>query len=75
MSRWTAADIPDQAGRTAVITGGNTRIGFETAKGLAHDGASVVLASRDTARAERAAERIGQGTSYGSAIELSGWID
>jgi NAD(P)-dependent dehydrogenase (short-subunit alcohol dehydrogenase family) len=63
MSRWTANDIPDQSGRTAVITGGNAGLGFETAKALAHRGASVVLASRDTAKAEQAAQRIGGGAS------------
>jgi len=64
VSHWTANDVPDQTGRIAVITGGNTGLGFETANALAHHGASVVLASRDTAKAERAAQRIGGGTSY-----------
>jgi NAD(P)-dependent dehydrogenase (short-subunit alcohol dehydrogenase family) len=59
MSRWTASDIPDQTGRIAVVTGGNTGLGFETAKALADHGATVVLASRDTAKADRAAQRIG----------------
>ena len=59
MSRWTAGDIPDQTGRTAVVTGGNTGLGFEAAKALARRGATVVLASRDTAKADRAAQRIG----------------
>jgi NAD(P)-dependent dehydrogenase (short-subunit alcohol dehydrogenase family) len=64
MSRWTASDIPDQAGRTAVVTGGNTGLGFETAKALADHGATVVLACRDMAKADRAAQRIGGDTSY-----------
>jgi NAD(P)-dependent dehydrogenase (short-subunit alcohol dehydrogenase family) len=62
MNRWTAGDIPDQAGRVAVVTGGNTGLGYETAKALAHHGATVVLACRDTAKAERAAQRIGDDT-------------
>ncbi|GLW12544.1 hypothetical protein Misp01_76720 [Microtetraspora sp. NBRC 13810] len=45
-SRWTAADVPGQHGRVAVITGANTGVGFETAKVLAARGASVVLAVR-----------------------------
>ena len=57
-ARWTARDIPDQHGRTAVITGANTGIGFETAKALALRGASVVLAVRDVGRGKRAAEDI-----------------
>ena len=59
MSTWTTADIPDQSGRTAVITGANTGLGFETAKALADEGARVVLAVRDTDKGRQAAARIG----------------
>ncbi|PQE01551.1 short-chain dehydrogenase [Mycobacterium sp. EPG1] len=55
---WTTADIPDQTGRTAVITGANTGLGFETAKALAAHGARVVLAVRDTGKGAQAAARI-----------------
>jgi NAD(P)-dependent dehydrogenase (short-subunit alcohol dehydrogenase family) len=58
--RWTARSIGDQSGRTAVITGANTGIGFEVAKALAERGATVVLAARDQAKAQRAAARIVQ---------------
>ncbi|WP_019057878.1 oxidoreductase [Streptomyces prunicolor] len=57
-AHWTAQDIPDQHGRTAVITGANTGIGFETAKALALRGAEVVLAVRDTNKGKCAAEEI-----------------
>ena len=55
-SRWTAADVPDQSGRVAVITGSNTGIGYQTAAVLADRGANVVLAVRnlDKGRAARA---------------------
>ncbi|HEV8648059.1 MAG TPA: oxidoreductase [Actinomycetes bacterium] len=56
--RWTATDIPDQRGRTAVITGANTGLGFETAKLLAQHGATVVLACRNPHKAADAAARI-----------------
>ena len=56
--RWTAADIPDQHGRTAVITGANTGLGFETARLLAAHGATVVLACRNDTKAADAAARI-----------------
>ncbi|WP_460356254.1 SDR family NAD(P)-dependent oxidoreductase [Mycobacterium sp. ZZG] len=58
MTDWTAADIPDQTGRTAVITGANTGLGFETAKALAARGAHVVLAVRDTEKGRQAASRM-----------------
>ncbi|WP_433890138.1 oxidoreductase [Streptomyces sp. CA-111067] len=56
--RWTAADIPDQHGRTALITGGNTGLGFEAARLLAARGATVVLACRNDTRAAAAAARL-----------------
>ena len=56
--RWTAQDIPSQRGRTAVITGANTGLGFELARLLARHGAEVVLACRTPGKATDAAERI-----------------
>jgi len=52
---WTAADMPDQSGRVAVITGANRGIGYQMARVLAARGAQVVLACRDTAGAQPAA--------------------
>jgi NAD(P)-dependent dehydrogenase (short-subunit alcohol dehydrogenase family) len=60
--KWTAANIPDQTRKTAVITGANSGLGFAIARELAQAGASVVLAVRDTAKGERAAAEIGERT-------------
>jgi NAD(P)-dependent dehydrogenase (short-subunit alcohol dehydrogenase family) len=56
--RWTAADVPDQSGRVAVITGANRGIGYQIARVLAARGAQVVLACRDTVGAQQAAAGI-----------------
>ncbi len=55
---WTTADIPDQSGRVAVITGANTGLGYETATALAGRGAHVVLAVRNLDKGKAAADLI-----------------
>ena len=56
--RWTPAEIPDLTGKTAIITGGNSGVGFETAVELARHGATTIIASRSTSRGEAALARI-----------------
>jgi NAD(P)-dependent dehydrogenase (short-subunit alcohol dehydrogenase family) len=58
MTKWTTADIPDQTGRVAVITGANTGLGYETAAALAAKGAHVVLAVRNLEKGKDAAALI-----------------
>ncbi len=58
MKAWTFADVPDQTGRIAIVTGANTGIGFQTARMLALRGADVTLACRSVEKAEAARARI-----------------
>jgi NAD(P)-dependent dehydrogenase (short-subunit alcohol dehydrogenase family) len=69
MSNWTTTDIPDQTGRTAVITGANTGLGYETAAALAAKGARVVLAVRNLDKGKDAVSRIEKATP-GAQVEL-----
>jgi NAD(P)-dependent dehydrogenase (short-subunit alcohol dehydrogenase family) len=56
MAKWTAADLPNLAGRTVVITGASGGIGIVTARELARVGARVVLAVRNTTKGHAAAK-------------------
>jgi NAD(P)-dependent dehydrogenase (short-subunit alcohol dehydrogenase family) len=59
MAHWTASDIPDQSGRTAVVTG-TGGLGFEDALALARAGATVIVAGRDPSKGAAAVDRIRQ---------------
>ena len=54
-------DIPDQTGRTAIVTGSSSGIGQSAARALADAGAHVVLAVRNPAAGREAAQRVGNG--------------
>jgi len=53
-AHWTTADIPDQSDRVAVVTGANSGLGYHVALALAVAGAEVVLACRNTDKAQSA---------------------
>lgn len=55
---WSAAEIPSQAGRRALITGANSGIGYHAALELARKGAHVLLACRNRGRGDAALERL-----------------
>ena len=67
--RWSTAEIPDLTGKTAVITGGNSGVGFETALELARHGATTIIACRSSSRGEKALNRIKESTPA-SHVEL-----
>jgi NAD(P)-dependent dehydrogenase (short-subunit alcohol dehydrogenase family) len=56
--QWTVADIPDQTGRTVIVTGANSGLGIETARALAGKGAHVIMTSRSEAKGRKAIEDI-----------------
>ncbi|MFW6458246.1 MAG: oxidoreductase [Halodesulfurarchaeum sp.] len=55
---WSESDIPDLSGRTAIVTGANSGIGFEATRLLAGNGARVIMAVRNKSRGENAAEAL-----------------
>ncbi|MFH5798862.1 oxidoreductase [Haladaptatus sp. CMAA 1911] len=57
-SNWTARNMPDQSGRTVIVTGANSGLGFEATKAFARKGAHVVMACRSLDRATRARREI-----------------
>ena len=69
MTRWTAADVPDQRGRTALVTGANSGLGLHTSIALAARGARVLMACRDAGRAQAALRRV-RTEAPGADVEL-----
>src|SRR3954466_12936584 len=62
-------ELGGQTGRTVVVTGANSGIGFAATRELVGRGAHVVLAVRDTAKGEQAAARLA-GPGSTSVVEL-----
>lgn len=58
MPGWTADDIPDQAGRTVLVTGANSGLGLRSTEALAASGARVLLACRNAEKAAAALESV-----------------
>jgi NAD(P)-dependent dehydrogenase (short-subunit alcohol dehydrogenase family) len=66
---WTTADIPDQSGRLAIVTGANSGLGLVTARELARAGARVVMTSRNEAKGEEAVRAV-EVLAPGAELEL-----
>ncbi len=54
MGKWTEKDIPDLKGKTALVTGANSGLGFSTTRALAARGALVIMGCRDARKADTA---------------------
>lgn len=74
-SNWTTNDIPDQTGKTVIITGATSGLGKEATKVLAQKGAHVIMAVRNTKKGEKVKQEImsqtGDGSISVSALDLS----
>jgi protochlorophyllide reductase len=57
---WTQNDIPNLTGKVVIVTGANSGLGLESAKALARNGATVVMAVRDLQKGEQARAEIMQ---------------
>jgi NAD(P)-dependent dehydrogenase (short-subunit alcohol dehydrogenase family) len=55
---WKPTEVPDQSGRTFIVTGANGGLGVETTTVLASKGASVIMACRNAEKAKAIADRI-----------------
>jgi NAD(P)-dependent dehydrogenase (short-subunit alcohol dehydrogenase family) len=69
MGGWNQEDIPDLSGKTAVVTGANSGLGFHTSRELANHGAYVVMACRSRERGEAALQRL-RDAAPGASVEL-----
>jgi NAD(P)-dependent dehydrogenase (short-subunit alcohol dehydrogenase family) len=67
MARWVTEDMPDQTGRTALVTGASDGLGLRTAEALAAKGARVLMGCRNRDKAERAQARVRAAASTGRA--------
>jgi NAD(P)-dependent dehydrogenase (short-subunit alcohol dehydrogenase family) len=68
-AKWTADDIPDQTGRTVLVTGANSGLGLRTSEALAAKGAAVLMACRNQQKAADALEAV-KGVATGPAPEV-----
>jgi NAD(P)-dependent dehydrogenase (short-subunit alcohol dehydrogenase family) len=72
MTGFSAADVQDLTGQTAIVTGASSGIGLATAKALVAHGARVILAVRDEAKGRNAAKAMpGPGGAEVAVLDLA----
>jgi NAD(P)-dependent dehydrogenase (short-subunit alcohol dehydrogenase family) len=71
-AEWTAADVPDLSGRTAIVTGATSGVGREAARVMAHRGARTILAVRNRAKGAEVAAEILEDCA---ALDVPGTVD
>lgn len=71
MTGWTPAEIESQAGRTAVVTGANSGLGFHVSSHLANAGGRVIMACRNDEKATAAAESIREGLPAADVVPMT----
>jgi NAD(P)-dependent dehydrogenase (short-subunit alcohol dehydrogenase family) len=64
MANWSEADIPDQSGRTVLITGANSGLGLRSAKVFAGMGARVLMGCRSAERGKAAVAEVGSRAEF-----------
>ena len=70
MEKWTKKNMPDLDGKTIIVTGGNSGLGFESVKAFAEKGAEVVMTSRSIEKGEEAKAEIGDVRGKITVMEL-----
>lgn len=74
MSRqWTTQNLPNMRGKVAIVTGGNTGLGFQSALALAQAGCKVIIACRNLDKGSDAVNKIVQ--SVPDADVVAQWLD
>ena len=58
ISNWETSNIPNLTGKTALITGANSGLGYYTAKALAEKNAHVVIACRSLEKANQTIKKL-----------------
>jgi len=68
-SIWNSANIPDQKGKIAIVTGSTSGLGKEAVRVLALKGAQVIMAVRNTEKGDKVAKQIKE-NDKGASIQV-----